>query len=380
VCVPPPFDEQLAWIALAQTRLSAEWWRQAVKSTGSALALVQRSDAELAVLGLNGRGIAALRGQSQPEALGRLRDHCLQLDIAIAHFSGDAYPALLCEIPDPPPVLYYRGPKPSDARAAVAIVGSRRPTRYGRRVAHRMAREVASAGVTVVSGLAYGIDTCAHEGALESGSSAAVLACGLDRPYPRTNRRLFDALAASGGVTSEYPPGTEAYPFHFPARNRIVTGMARAVIIVEGAHRSGSLISARLALEQGRELFAVPGNIDSPTSRGTNALLRDGCPPLLEAADVLQALGIAHVGATTASPSVALPKDPDACAVLAVLGSEPVHVDDVVDACRLDGARVLELLTTLELAGLAERMPGGLFVSLQRADFSRQPPQPRRTA
>jgi DNA processing protein len=378
--VPVALDEQLAWIALAQTGMSAQWWRAAVASAGSGRALVSSSDAELKRLGLTARGLAVLRSKSDPEALESTRTQCARLGVAIAEFPSSAYPALVREIPDPPAVIYFRGPPPSAMGTVVAVVGSRRPTRYGRRVARRIARDLASAGVTVVSGLAYGIDTCAHEGALESGKSAAVLACGLDRTYPRTNGPLCDALVASAGVSSEYAPGTDVQRFHFPARNRIVTGMARAVIIVEGALRSGSLLSARLAIEQGRDLFVVPGNIDSPTSAGTNALLREGCAPLLEAADVLAAVGLEAVAAPAERDAAQCPQDADARAVLAALESEPANLDDLVETCRLDGARVLELLTTLELAGLAERTAGGLFASSQRAVFTREAPRRGRTA
>jgi DNA processing protein len=216
---------------------------------------------------------------------------------------------------------------------------------------------------------------------LAAGKSAAVLACGLDHPYPRGNRHLFEALVSSGGVVSEYPPGTGALPFRFPARNRIVTGSARALIIVEAAERSGSLVSARLAADQGRELFAVPGNVDSPVSKGTNALLRDGCRPLLDVKDVedvLAVVGLARAGAQ--ATRAAYIGDPDAERILSVLESEPAHFDDLVEACRLDGPRVLELLTTLELAGLAERSAGGLFALAKGAVFTRERPRPQRTA
>jgi DNA processing protein len=361
-------DEQLAWIALARTALGAAWWRSAVAAAGSARALFACDDAKLTELTLTPPGIAALRAQATWDLHERERAQCAGLGIHVAEFPSAAYPSLLREIPDPPPVLYFCGPPPAAADPAVAIVGSRRATRYGRRTAERVAAELAATGVTVVSGLAYGIDACAHEGALATGKSAGVLACGLDKPYPRAHVRLFESLRASAGVLSEYPLGTPAYPSQFPARNRIVTGMTRAVIIVEAAERSGSLISARLAGEQGREVFAVPGNVDSPVSQGTNRLLRDGCAPFVETADVLQALRLPPIGAAPCAAPERL-DDPDAQRVLEALDHEPMHLDHLIATCGLDGTKILELLTTLELAGLAERSAGGLFARAQRRIF-----------
>jgi len=349
---------------LAELHLGrAGWWRHAVVRLGSARALFAADDAELAALGLTADGVRLLRDEGAWTALEKRRHASERARLEIAVFTSDAYPALLREIADPPPVLYFRGRAPAGLRPAVAVVGSRRPTRYGRHTAHGLSRALAAGGVAVVSGMAYGIDACAHAGALDAGVSAAVLACGLDRPHPRGNRHLFEALVRQGTVISEHPPGTDARPYLFPARNRIVTGMSSAVVVVEAARRSGSLVSARLALDQGREVFAVPGNIDSLTSLGTNALLRDGCAPLLDVADVFAMLGIASGdGARVARAGV---EDADAAAVLAVLEAQPSHVDRIVEGCRLDGARVLELLTALELAGLVERSAGGF--ALRRA-------------
>jgi DNA processing protein len=367
-------DEQLAWIALSEVRAPAAWWRRPVGMLGSARALFDAPEAELQRIGLDGASVAALRRRTCWKSLDELRRRCEHEDIAIVSYAAEHYPASLREISDPPAILYYRGSAPGALALPVAIVGSRRPTRYGRRVARRIGAELAAAGATVVSGLAYGIDACAHEGALEAGRSAAVLACGLDRPYPRANRGLFDRLVTSAGVMSEHPPETDPLPFRFPARNRIITGISRAVVIVEAAERSGSLVSAKLALDQGRELFAVPGNIDSATSRGTNGLLREGCAPLLDAADVLGSLGLmARARETPGETAGVRLEDPDARVVLAALEDEPTRVDELADTCGLDGARILELLTTLELAGLAERSPGGLYLRSQRAGFAREP-------
>lgn len=347
------------------------WWRDAVRLFGCARALFSAGDAELTNLGLTLEGICLLRDSRPWAALEKRRADCRRAQIEIGAFTSEAYPELLREIPDPPPILYYRGRVPADLRPAVGVVGSRRPTRYGRHTAHAVSRALAAAGVAVISGMAYGIDACAHAGALDAGLSAAVLACGLDRPYPRGNHHLFEMLVRQGTVLSEQPPGTDARAYLFPARNRIVTGLSSAVVVVEAAKRSGSLVSARLALEQGREVFAVPGNIDSPTSVGTNALLRDGCAPFIDVADVLHALGLESVCDERGEAVRPHVDDPDAAAVLAVLEARPSHVDRVVESCRLDGARVLELLTALELAGLVERTAGGFALSRGRRDGGR---------
>jgi len=366
-------DEELAWLALAEVgRRGTGPWHALAKAMGSAARVFAADDAELAAAGLRPAAIRALRRHDEPGRLRRIREVCSERAIRITMMSDAAYPPLLAEIPDPPLVLYYRGAPPSEISPAVAVVGSRRATRYGRRVAFELARELASAGFVVTSGLALGIDGAAHEGAVASGRSAAVLAGGVDRLYPRGHRHIYERLLERGTILSEHAPGTPPLPHHFPVRNRIVTGLALATVIVEAAERSGSLISARLALDQGRELLAVPGNIDSETSRGSNALLRQGCPPVLEVADVMNALGIEMAALAENAPAApaAIEKllhdkgfdDPDSLAVAASLERVPSHVDEIIETCRLDGARVLELLTAFELEGLAQRLPGGMFV------------------
>jgi DNA processing protein len=366
-------DEQLAWLALAEVgkRGTAPWYSLA-KAMGGAARVFAATDAELAAAGVGTAAIRALRRHDEPERLGRIRAACAARSVTITTIAGTGYPTLLAEIPDPPLVLYHRGAPPVEIAPAIAVVGSRRATRYGLRVAFELARELAAAGLVITSGLAIGIDGAAHEGAVAAGRSAAVLAGGLDRLYPRSHRRLYERLLERGTILSEHPPGTPPLPHHFPVRNRIVTGLASATVIVEAAERSGSLISARLALDQGRELLAVPGNIDSETSRGSNALLREGCAPLLEVADVLHALGIETASSGEDVPATRQPMekllrdkgfdDPDSHAVAAALERVPSHVDQIIETCRLDGARVLELLTAFELEGLAQRLPGGMFV------------------
>jgi DNA processing protein len=259
------------------------------------------------------------------------------------------YPPLLAELHDPPARLYLRGgPAEMLSRTAVAVVGARSCSRYGAQVARELARELAAAGVVVVSGLARGIDGEAHRGALAAeGLTVAVLGCGIDRDYPLAHAQLAGRIAESGLVVSEYPPGVEPAPWRFPARNRIVAGLAGATVVVEARERSGALITADFALELGRDVFAVPGEITSGLSSGTNDLIRQGATPLLAAADVLEALGLEPAPATP-SPSLS----PEAAAVLAVLADGAATLDELSRAAGLGSPEVAVALTELELAGL----------------------------
>ena len=265
------------------------------------------------------------------------------------------YPQALREIPDPPLALYVRGRLPDPVR--VAVVGSRNPSPDGEYVAQRMAAELAAAGVCVVSGLARGIDAAAHRGALEvGGPTVAVLGCGVDVGYPAGHEGLADQVAAGGAVVSEYPPGTPPAKYHFPLRNRLISGLSHAVVVVEATLRSGALITADLALEQGREVFAVPGSVLNPRSAGPHRLLREGAGWAESAADVLQALGIAP------GPSPQHSVGPLEARVLECL-REPRFPDELVGAGLGTAGAVNALLVSLEVRGLVQRLPGGRYVS-----------------
>jgi len=262
---------------------------------------------------------------------------------------GPGYPALLAELYDPPRRLHLRGgPAAILDRPSVAIVGARSCSPYGAQVARDLARELAAAGLVVVSGLARGIDGEAHRGALAAGGlTVAVLGCGIDRDYPRAHAELARRIAASGLVVSEYPAGVEPSPWRFPARNRIIAGLAQATVVVEARERSGALITADFALELGREVFAVPGEITSGLSGGTNDLIRQGATPLLGAEDVLEALGIERC-----PPPAPETLSPGAGAVLAVLADGAAALDELSRATGLASPEVAVALTDLELAGL----------------------------
>jgi DNA processing protein len=265
-----------------------------------------------------------------------------------------AFPQLLRELHDPPRQLYLRGgPAEVLAGPAVAIVGARSCSSYGAHVARQLARELGGAGVLVVSGLARGVDGEAHRGALESGGkTVAVLGCGIDRDYPRRHSELAGRIEASGAIVSEYPPGTEPAPWRFPARNRIVAGLSLATVVVEARARSGALITADFALELGREVFAVPGEITAALSAGTNDLLRQGAAPLLTARDVLDALGLAP------APKERRTLSNVATDVMRLLTDEAREADGLTRASGRTSAEVGAALVELELAGLVASSDG----------------------
>jgi DNA processing protein len=271
---------------------------------------------------------------------------------------GDsAYPPLLRAIHDPPATLWLRGDANPGVLAApsVAIVGARACSGYGRSVARMLARELARAGAVVVSGLARGIDGEAHRGAIDGGGrTLAVLGCGIDRDYPAVHAELARRIVASGGlVVSEYEPGVEPAPWRFPARNRVIAGLSLATVVVEARERSGALITADFALDDGREVLAVPGEITSALSSGTNALLRLGATPVTCSADVLEAIGLAPDEAAV-QPALGL----EQAAVLDALASGVVTVDELVRATGLDVGAVASALTGLELSGLVAEADG----------------------
>jgi len=262
-----------------------------------------------------------------------------------------SYPPLLAAIHDPPRRLYLRGEGSIEmlSRPAVAIVGTRSCSPYGAQVARRLGRELAAAGVTVISGLARGADAEAHRGALEAGGpTVAVLGCGIDRDYPRAHAALARRIAEVGLLVSEYEPGVEPAPWRFPARNRIIAGLAGATVIVEARERSGALITADFALEDGREVFAVPGEITSALSRGTNELLRLGAAPLLGPGDVLAALGLEEAPARSA----ALLSE-QAKRVRELLADRSASIDELIERLGLAADAVAAALVELELAGEA---------------------------
>ena len=367
-------QERLDWLRLARTETvgpvtfyallrrfgSARAALDALPRLSRPVSAMSRRDAEAELAGLNRLG-ACLVCWGEPD-----------------------YPATLAAVEDAPPVLTVLGNPGLLQMAMVAVVGARNASANGRRIARELAAGLGEEGVVVVSGMARGIDAAAHLGSLDSGS-VAIVAGGADIVYPEENRGLYDALAERGAIVAEMPLGTEPLARHFPRRNRIISGMARGVVVVEAAAKSGSLITARFALEQGREVFAVPGSPLDPRSRGCNDLLRNGATLTESAADILIQLGPLlrremppprprerpsqpRLPLSAAAPNLpATPQIPeDAALELLVekLSPTPVAVDELVRQCHLSAASIATLLLELELAGRIERHPGNL-VSLR---------------
>ena len=283
--------------------------------------------------------------------LGRLRE----LGLRFLGRSCPSFPPLLRAIHDPPPGLFLRGGGEAEllVRHAVAIVGARACSPYGRQVARRLGRELAAAGLVVVSGMARGVDAEAHRGALEGGGpTVAVLGCGIDRDYPAAHRALAAEIGAAGLIVSEYAPGVEPAPWRFPARNRIVAGLCAATVVVEARERSGALITCDFALEEGREVFAVPGEITSSLSAGSNALLRLGATPLTRGEDVLESFGLE----VPAQPGAAVGEV--ASRVLGRIGEAAAGADELARATGLSAEQLAVALTELELAGVVEEEDG----------------------
>ncbi len=309
-------------------------------------------------------------------------ERAAKLGITLVTSGDDRYPPLLRHIYDYPPLLYVRGElNPDDI--CVALVGSRRATAQGRYTCERISRELALRGITVVSGMARGIDSSAHRGALAArGRTLAVMGSGLDVIYPPENRDLYEKIAEQGAVVSEYPFGSEPLAHHFPRRNRIISGMSYGVVVVEATEKSGSLITAHLALEQGRCVFALPGGIETQTSRGTNTLIRDGATLVQDVEDILCEIEpqvvVERPSAAPSGPDYdttestaangktgkSADEEPgdDERELLRLIGDRPVHLDDLIDRCDVDINRILGMLLSLELKGMVRQMPGKYFV------------------
>ncbi|HWV62002.1 MAG TPA: DNA-processing protein DprA, partial [Oxalicibacterium sp.] len=307
----------------------------------------------------------------------RTLDWATQSGNRVLTLADDDYPASLLEIADPPILLYVKGRAELLSRAAIAVVGSRNATAQGIANAERFSETLAQAGLTVISGMASGIDAAAHQGGLlathgNGGSTVAVIGTGADIVYPARNRALAHRLAEEGCIVSEYPLGMPAIAANFPRRNRIISGLARGVLVIEAALQSGSLITARMAAEQGRDVFAIPGSIHSPLSKGCHQLIKQGAKLVESAQDVLEELrhlpAASHAAnaspashAATADDIPASTFDDDCAQLLHTMGFDPVDADTLAVRCGLDIAAIQSHLLSLELAGAAEMLPGGMY-------------------
>jgi len=373
-------DEALVfWVALTRIEgLGIRGSHKLIEHFGSPQAAYMASLTELESCGLPARVAQAIFAQACLKEAEKEVQEAAKAEFRLVAFDSEDYPPLLKQIPDAPLLLYVRGDAAVLAQHAVAMVGTRRPSAYGSSVAHRLAHDLALRQLVVVSGLARGIDSAAHRGALEApGKTVAVLGSGLDVIYPRENQRLAEQIAKSGAVVSEFPLRTGPTPENFPIRNRIISGLSLGVVVVEAAEYSGSLITARLAVEQNREVYAVPGNITSPQSFGPNHLLKQGAKLVDQWMDVIEEFPaeirmqlLPPVEASEGEPRddqaaslFAASLKPDQKAVFAVLrADQALFVDEIGGAAELPHPRVLAALLELEMSGLVRQLPGKNFI------------------
>jgi DNA processing protein len=354
------------WLAFNLVRgIGAVRLRSLIDHFGSAAdAWNARPDA-LRSAGMGAKTIARLLSMRADVDVDRLWKETRDRGVQVLTSDDPLYPARLREIEQPPPVLFVRGEWLEEDQVAVAIVGTRRITTYGRQVTEQLAAHLAANGITIVSGLARGVDEVAHSAALGvGGRTAAVLGSGVDRIYPPENRDLAEKIMRRGAILSDYPLGTAPESTNFPPRNRIISGLTMATIVVEAGETSGALITAGFAAEQGREVFAVPGSILAPQSRGTNKLIQNGALPLLSPDDVLQMMHVNRAGEQRAARRV-LPADETESKILDALGSEPLHVDEIRNHTGLPVERVSAALVMMELKGMVRQVGSMQYVAVR---------------
>lgn len=373
--------ELLHWFALKEIPgIGNLTFRRLMEVFDSPSAVFDASpDQLIQVRGISRRLAHAIVEHTPSKACQESLSRALESGIAILTLNDKNYPRLLLEIPDPPPILQVAGHLPKENNA-IAIVGSRRATSYGMTHAKNLARDLAGSGYTIISGLARGIDTAAHQGALSAGGKTiAVLGSGLGTIYPSENTRLAHTIAENGAVISEWPMETPPEAHHFPLRNRIISGLSLGVVVVEASLKSGSLITARCAAEQNREVFALPGHVKASQSSGTHRLIQEGAKLITSPSDITDELtALTQIfdkdneiqpDINTLQPktsqhtesSTHFPLDPDESCVLKVLDLYPSHIDDILKHVPMDAGQLSATLLKLELKGVVERSPGKLF-------------------
>jgi len=362
--------EELLWLALHLVAgVGPRVFRALLSEFGDVRAVFDASYDELAaVRGLSQETARSIKGALQSARFKSEQAAIARLGAKIVTLGSPEYPENLRHIPSPPPVLYVLGTLEAKDSFAISVVGTRTPTHYGRRTAEELAAELASMGLTVVSGLARGIDSCAHRGALNAnGRTIAVLGSGLEHIYPAEHKPLAEKIAASGAVVTELPTDARPEPRNFPIRNRIISGLSLGTVVVEAGPTSGALITASRALEQGREVFAVPGNIKTEKSRGTNRLIRQGAKLVVSAKDIVEEIapelkGMLREETTRKAAEARLNLEPYERKIYETLSHEPIHIDEITLATALPQMKINVGLFNLQMKGLAKELPGKLFV------------------
>jgi DNA processing protein len=363
-------DKKAYWVGFNMVRGIGSVRLRAILDHFGDLEIAWNAPADgLAAAGLTSKVIDNFMRLRRDVNLNLVWDQIQHQGIQVITWDEEAYPARLQEIDQPPPVLYMRGSILPEDSWAVAVVGTRRVTAYGRQVASEVAAFLGQNGITLVSGLARGVDAIAHEAALKNGGrSIAVLGSGVDTIYPPENLRLAEKMAQQGAVISDYAPGTPPDAVNFPPRNRIISGLSLGVVVVEAGETSGALITATFAANQGRDVFAVPGNINAPQSRGTNRLIQDGARPLLRPEDLLDLLHLERIESHKEARRD-LPSDPTESRLLHEIALEPLHIDEIRSRSGLPIEIVSATLTMMELKGMV-RQVGGMQYQAVREEGS----------
>jgi DNA processing protein len=370
-------EAYLAWVALALTPgLGGRMAGKLLREFGSPEAIFNASLTSLEAQRLPAAVAQAIHSRQPLSAAAKEIAQVQQAGCRLLSWDEPAYPHLLREIYDPPPLLYVRGNMELLDRHSIAIVGTRRPTPYGNQMSERLARELAERGLVIVSGLARWIDSCAHKGALAApcGATVGVLGCGIDVVYPKENKKLFAQMEERGAIITEFPMGSFPAPQNFPIRNRVIAGMALGVVVVEGAQYSGSLITGRLAMEFSREVYGVPGNVTQPTSFGPNQLIKQGAKLVTGWEDVIEELPtdiraqLLPVETTTAAERASLVEQslpPGERTLYGLLEADNTHhVDELVETSGMSSSEVLAALFDLEMKGVIRQLPGKQFLKV----------------
>lgn len=361
-------DPRMYWVGFNMVKgIGAVRFKTLLDAFGSAEIAWNASSEALLGAGLSQKIIESFQRLHKDVSLETVWERIQSAGVQVLTWEDEAYPRHLKEIDQPPPVLYMRGSLLPEDEWAVAIVGTRKVTAYGRQVAEDIATVLAHSGVTIVSGMARGIDSVAHQAALNAGGrTLAVLGSGVDQVYPPENRKLAAQIMEHGALLSDYALGTQPDGVNFPPRNRIISGLSLATVIVEAGETSGALITASFAAEQGRDVFAVPGNITAPQSLGTNRLIRDGAQPLLSPQDVLEALNLTMVTEHQVA-RVALPTDPVEAHLYKLLSQQPMHVDEIRQQAGMPIETVTATLAMMELKGMVRQVGGMNYVAVRES-------------
>jgi DNA processing protein len=363
----PDHSEHALWLALTRIKgLGCISFKKLASHFADPTQSLSATAAELsAIEGIDRKAVDGLLAFTQWDEVEQEVQRAEEAGVKIIPFGSGIYPARLRSIADPPPCLYVKGEIRREDDKAVAVIGTRSASHYGRRVARDLCRGLASLGFTVISGMARGIDGVAHDEALNAGGrTIAVLGSGVDRAYPPEHRKLYDRISENGAVISELPLGAPPLAFNFPARNRLISGLSAGVVVVEATEKSGSLITAAIALEQGREVFAVPGEVGSSRSRGGHRLIRQGAKLVENVDDILEEIApqlVARDRQPAALRTLPVDAQPETHKIFDLLQERSLHIDEVIEASGFSASRVSQILLELELQGFLKQLPGNRY-------------------